>query len=458
MFAKTKKLKHPRHRNESGEPSFSVKRFLNPFPLLDTIVAKSAISILDQVIVSATGFLSTVILARFCQLSELGAYHLGMSVIVILQGLQSELITAPYTLYRFRVGKDQLESYTGSILIHQAACMIGFTLLLGIVCFTSIKAYLPPALQSVMPILTAIIPLVLAREFSRQFSFSRYFFGAITLADFAVMVIQILGLYWITQTGGLSLTSTFTVIGLASICALCTWWAIAKPRVRILWNRIRPHWQKNWKFSRWVLMSHIICSTTPYYSIWIIAWLRTEAEAGKLAACVSLIGLSTMFTTAITNVMTPKMADVFAAEELAGLRRVCRKTLLLFSGILGAFCIGIFLFGDWLGTLIYGERFGDIGLICTIEAAGMLAIGYAVVAGKALLAIDRPRLNLPADVITAVVTLGMALVLIPEHGILGASLARLIGFGSNALARWAIVINVWSNFSVKRLPAPGINL
>ena len=162
------------HRNESRSTRLSLKTFFQRLPWLNPIVAKSALSIVDQAIVSATGFLSTVILARYCQLSELGAYHLGMSVIVILQGLQSELVTAPYTIYRFRVGGEDLEGYTGSILVHQAACLTGFTLLLGLTGLTTINVYLPPALQSVMPVLTAIIPLVLTREFSRQFSFSRY--------------------------------------------------------------------------------------------------------------------------------------------------------------------------------------------------------------------------------------------------------------------------------------------
>ena len=61
-------------------------------------------------------------------------------------------------------------------------------------------------------------------------------------------------------------------------------------------------------------------------------------------------------------------------------------------------------------------------------------------AGNGLWAMDRPSLNLSADVLSLVATFGSGLLLIPEWEAAGAAASVLIGTVAAAVARWAILV------------------
>ncbi|MGD9224293.1 MAG: lipopolysaccharide biosynthesis protein [Desulfobacteraceae bacterium] len=410
---------------------------------------KSALSLADQLVVSATGFLSGVIVARHCTMAELGAYHLALSVFLILRGIQEQTITGPYTIYSHHRRNEALCTYTGSLFIHQVFFVITASLVLGALYLASLHNWTPEAFSAVAPMLLLAGPLVLIREFFRHYSFARLQFDAAFMADVSVLLLQLGGLYWMATLSGLTAKAVFGVVAVASGFAGIVWWVSARPHLRFDRRRVLPDWRQNWSFGRWTLLSYIVGCCTPYFVTWIVAGMRSEAEAGKLAACVSLIGLSNMFLTAIANVLTPKAAAVYAEEGLEGLGRVNRKVMLLFTVVLLFFTVLVFIFGNWLGRTVYGLAFGDIRNLCGLIALGIVVTSFMLVAGTALLAMDRPRANLPADATTAVVTIGLALYMVPAGGIIAAAAATLCGSVAGAAVRWATVFHYWRTTAVE---------
>jgi len=55
------------------------------------------LTVIDQGIVSAASFLTTVIIGRACAKEQLGLYFLGWSIVCLLMELQNVLIWFPYT-------------------------------------------------------------------------------------------------------------------------------------------------------------------------------------------------------------------------------------------------------------------------------------------------------------------------------------------------------------------------
>jgi O-antigen/teichoic acid export membrane protein len=410
---------------------------------------KSALSLFDQVAVSATGFLSGVIVARNCTLAELGAYHLALSILLIFRGMQAEIITAPFTVYNHLRKGDRLATYTGSVIIHQMVFLGAALLVLAAIGLAASKGFTPTAFKATFPILLVAGPLALMREFLQLYAFARFWFKSALVTDFTVLLLQVGGLLGLMALIGLTVNSVFVVIAIASGLACLAWWWVSRPRVRIQKTQVLADWRENWAFGRWTLLSFVVSSCTPYLMTWLVAWLRSEAEAGKLAACVGLIGLANMFLSGIANVLTPKMATVYTNEGVAGLKRVCTKVILLFSGVLGLFSWSVFILGDWLGSFVYGAAFADVGFLCGIISLGILVTSFALVAGRTLCALNRPRANLLPDLVTAVVTLGGALYLVPGNGILGAAYALLLGSGLGMLVRWSVVFRNWHHEDMK---------
>src|SRR5271156_525922 len=119
-----------------------------------TSLHQGAVSLTDQAIVSATNFLTGVIIARSCSKAELGLYMLGFSLILLITDLQSSLISTPYMIYAPRLKGAAQALYTGSTLIHQLVFSVLTTvLLLGGALLTT--AGIGP--QGLAPVLWALV-------------------------------------------------------------------------------------------------------------------------------------------------------------------------------------------------------------------------------------------------------------------------------------------------------------
>src|ERR1035437_910711 len=155
---------------------------------------QTAISLADQAIVSATNFLTGVIIARACSKEELGLYSLGFSVVLMMADLQSSLIMTPYMVYAPRLKGRAHALYTGSTLIHQSAfCLLT---MLALVCgaFAVMIGVGPRGLGPVLWALVPVIGLIMLREFARRVCFARLKLKTAFLFDTSIAAGQISGL------------------------------------------------------------------------------------------------------------------------------------------------------------------------------------------------------------------------------------------------------------------------
>ena len=58
----------------------------------------------DQAVVSATSFFTTVMVGRYSNPAELGAYAIGISVLAAMYTIQGSLISLPYSIQGFGLG------------------------------------------------------------------------------------------------------------------------------------------------------------------------------------------------------------------------------------------------------------------------------------------------------------------------------------------------------------------
>jgi hypothetical protein len=92
-------------------------------------IHKGALTFANQGVVSATSFLTSVAIGRYCSKDQFGLYMLGSSIMLFVADIQISLISTPYMIYSPRLKGDSLRLYNGSSILHQ----ITFSVLL-IVC------------------------------------------------------------------------------------------------------------------------------------------------------------------------------------------------------------------------------------------------------------------------------------------------------------------------------------
>ena len=186
-------------------------------------VSQGFFSLADQAVASITNFVTGVILARACSKEEFGLYMLGFTAILLVTDLQTSLIATPYMVYGPRLKGRAHALYSGSTLVHQAVFSLLTMLVLAVIAFVTRFGIGPSGLPRMMGALSAVIPLIMLREFVRRICFARLKLKAAFVFDTFIGVGQIAGLLLIARLGLLSANNAYWLIGAA--CGLgAIWW------------------------------------------------------------------------------------------------------------------------------------------------------------------------------------------------------------------------------------------
>jgi O-antigen/teichoic acid export membrane protein len=402
------------------------------------------LSIFDQAIVSGTAFATAAIIGRMTSPDELGLYYLTLTIVLIVIGIQDQVIAAPYMLFSKRYEGRAHDEYAGSVWLHHWA-LTGVTMV-GLA--TTIGVFSAMGSTAIVPGLWALLgaaPLLLLREDLRRFTFADLHVRTAIAVDTTVAVVQLGGLFLLGYLGRLTLFAIFGVMGGACAVAALVWLAFDPPRVRFSAERFRGDWRHNWAFAKWALRGHLLVSTTPYFMIWLVNWAIGPVAAGVLGACTTLIGITRVIQAGVTNVLTTQSAQAFAGGGWTALRRLLLRNAAFLALTLGGSCLLFIVTGDALAVLVYGEFYRGSGPILIVLALGALLSSFSVVAGNGLWAIDRARSNFIADVCCTVGTLVAAAVLVAPLGALGAALATLVGNAAATIVRVMILLRAWGS-------------
>lgn len=399
-------------------------------------VRQGTLSLVDQAVVSATAFATSVTVGRLCSKQDLGVFCLALTIVYLARAIQDQIVSAPYMIYCHRRHGEGQALYAGSALLHHLGLSALAVLFLAATLGLLTLGIGPAGLAPVLWVLLAALPLLLLREFIRRVAIAHLHMATAIAIDVSVAAFQIGGLLLLAYFHQLTIPAVYRVMGAA--CALaCGGWFLSKRRpLKFAWSPAVADWRHNWRFARWVLVSYLIGSSTPYVMPWILTAVRGEAEAGVLAASISIVGLASMFIVGVAAYITPKAALAFTQGGSKELRRVLRTASLVYGCIVGAFVVCVLATGDLLLVRVFGAKYAGYGGVVGIMSISMLLLSMGLTAGNGLWAIDRPKANLTADICTLTVNLTILCCLVQPLGVYGAALADLGGNLVGVSVRW----------------------
>ncbi len=416
------------------------------------IVMSQAIA--DQAVVSGTGFATAVIIGRSCTTEQLGLYYLTLSIVVLVSGIQDNLVALPYTIYSKRYQDGGVAPYLGNtwlqhfVLTAAVACVLLLTMSL-------LWIYGATEMMIIAGVLIWASPLVMLRDGVRRFLLADLHFGRALAVDGTAAAVQLGGLLLLAHYGRLSLATIFGAVALAAVLS-ATWYAAQLRRVRFAGNGFVGDWRQNWSFARWSLRSYLVGSTMPYVLPWLLNSIAGTAATGIYGACATLVGVCSIFVSGVSNLLSPLAAQAFVHGGKRELIPLLVRAGSFLAIVLGSVSLAMVLFGQWLAVAVFGERFLDSGAVL-----GMLAISASInslgmTVGIGLCAIDNPRANFLADVTCAAATLLAAALLIPAAGVFGAAVATLLGVVAGVIARvlifWRVLAAHDQEFESAEIP------
>jgi O-antigen/teichoic acid export membrane protein len=415
-----------------GELSRALRAAARPREILRS---RGMVSLFDQGIVSLANFLTGALVGRSCPKEELGLYSLGFSVLLFCTGIQSAVISVPYTIYSPQVAERERAAYSGSSLVHQlvlsslaAAVVGGGALVLGVAG--------QPSVAALLAMVAVALPFPLVREYGRQLLFARLRFPSALALDGAVAGLQLALLLSLRRLGLLSARSAYAAVAAACgagvlLAAMAAWRWFQIRRERVL-----PDLRANWATGRWALTGGMVGIASYQLYPWFLAATRGTAEAGALAACTGVTVIANPILIALGNLLVPKTAHAFARGGVPALGRVVRQGTLALAGVMAVVTPAMLVGGRPLLGLVYGDRYLAYGLTVGLLSLSQAVDVVAVPAACALYAMGKPSAAVKGNAIALAVTVTLGLPFVHLLGPLGVATGLVLGNGLSAAFRW----------------------
>src|SRR5271157_247345 len=321
----------------------------------------------DQSIVSATNFLTNVMLLRFMGLREFGVFALAWMSVMFVNSLQSALIIAPL----MSIGPKQEEKdrpfYFGAV-VFQELLLVSFCFVLVFAALKVSSGFFPHAdLQRLA------LPLaVSAFAYQMQDFVRRYFFAtrqsSRALADDALSYLtQLPILFLLHRAGHLNSATALWTMAVTSLLGLVPGW-LWMEQLDFNWKWIKAIARRHWKISRWLTGSALLVWTSGNLFVIAAPVYYGAAAAGVLKASQNLMGVTHVWFQGLDNVVPAETACRLREGGVHSMLAYTRSILLRWGGLTLLFAIVMAAApGFWL-HLLYGPAMAQYGYVLRLYA------------------------------------------------------------------------------------------
>ncbi|CAN5349659.1 hypothetical protein BH09BAC4_BH09BAC4_31670 [soil metagenome] len=171
-----------------------------------------------------------------------------------------------------------------------------------------------------------------------------------------------------------------------------------------------------------------------YADRYLLRLYLTDADVGQYVMGYSLGSKLLILVAPLLTFLSPQVLKLRAAERPSSAANpLLLRYLFRYVVLAGAGCFLFYLNRDWIGNLLLSDRYKPAFLVGPIVAVGYLFLTSIHLLEVKWYAFGQTRLVLFHNVAGAIWTIGLAVILIPLFGILGAALATLFGFAGQFL-------------------------
>ncbi len=427
-----------KHR-ASGERGFKViKRSLSDLFKKGQLQAASlgvsgTLSLLDQLVASATNFLTGVIVGRACTKGEFGLYLLCFNILLLVIDLQNSLLASPYTVMSQKAKGKALAEYTGSSLFQQL--LLGLLVVATLMVSSNFLSSLNPSYSGLSPVMKALVlamSFILLKEFIRKLCFAHLFMKGALWLDVSVAVIQLSILTALFLQGKISASWVFLIMGFACFLSVVGWLIMNKGLYTFSPRLFFSHFKRNWSFGSWLFGSSILWAASMTLYPWILAYYHGPEATGIWGACWGVVSLANPLMLGVQNFLGPRIVRSYASSGISGLTARVKRDSLLFLIIVLPF-VAIFLtLGGRLTGLFYGEKYLGNGGVVQVLSINLLMMAACYPFSYGLLAMEKVRTYFLANIVPLLTTVSCGIFLVRIFGPLGVALGLMIGVSITA--------------------------
>jgi O-antigen/teichoic acid export membrane protein len=409
---------------------------------LGRIVRENGWPLADQGVMSATNFLTVVVLARALVPAEFGAFVLAYTTLLFANGFQTALVTQPHNvLGQARTGEEYAR-YTASTALAQG----GFSVAAALLALVA-AAVLELAGVGGTGVALALAPALVAwqlQEFTRRVLYTEGRLGAAFWIDVLSYGGQAAALVALAQADVLTAPRALLVVAATSaLGAAVGAWTI---RGSLLARTEATFLRENWAFGKWLAAATAASWLTAQLFVYVIAIVDGAGAAGALRATQTLLGPLNAFVLFLATVLPIRFAAAYARGGEAPLRRTMHRAYLASLPVVLLYGLAVSLAAEPLLRWLYGSTYEEYGTAVALFALFYVAVHAGYLGGAVLNARRDTRSLFVANVYAAVVGLVLGWPLVEAWGVNGAVAGMLLT---------VLVLNVfvWRSYRLNRGPA-----
>jgi O-antigen/teichoic acid export membrane protein len=410
---------------------------------LGRIVRENAWPLADQGVMSATNFLTVVVLARALDPSDFGAFVLAYTTLLFVNGFQTALVTQPHNVLGQRRTGDDYAHYTASTALAQG----GFSLAAALAAVAAAGVLELSGLGGA-GVALALAPALVAwqlQEFARRVLYTEGRIAAAFRLDVLSYGGQTAALVLLAWADVLTAPRALLVVAATSaLGALAGGWTIrASLRGRTRTDFLR----ENWAFGKWLAAAIAASWVSAQLFVYVVAIVDGASATGALRATQTLLGPLNAFLLFLGTVLPIRFAAAHVRGGEPRLRTTMHRAYLASLPVVLVYGLAVSLAAEPLLRWLYGSTYEDYGTAVALFALFYVAAHASYLGGAVLNARGDTRALFVANVWAAVVGLVLGWPLVETWGVDGAVAGMLVTM---------LVLNVfvWRAYRTPGSPAP----
>jgi len=384
---------------------------------------KPFLAIADQVTISGTNFLISLALARFMVAAEYGLYVFGFTTLIILEGLQNNLVSAPLNVIAARKNRSEWrELVFHSLIFHViisllviAALTTSFFLLRG-------TTYGGNAIVLLNLNITAVA--FMGSELLRKSFLSILDIGNTLLLDIIAYSIRLLALVAVFF---LDLSSAVIVLHFISLGSL-TSILIGLRKIKLdlhLMKFKKPVMIEIFDYGKWTLLDWLPFVLSGQLYVYIVTFVLGNEATGALGAIRNFVAPVSILLVSLMNYVLPYFSGIYAKKGDHAFKASLGSFFVIISLILLFYLTIINIFAEELLYLVYG-KYSEFAFILLLLSFGIALNIFFKPFDIYLRVICKPKYIFLSRIGSAAVSLLLCYPLVFYYGLSGAALSYIL--------------------------------
>ncbi|HUY99044.1 MAG TPA: oligosaccharide flippase family protein [Thermomicrobiaceae bacterium] len=387
-----------------------------------SLVRNNVWGLVDHGLISATNFVTMLLLARGLGEAAFGTFTLVYTLLLFANSFQDALVNQPHNVIGPTRHGDDYTSFTASTGVGQLLLAAVATAL------ALLSAGVARALGSgVAPLFVALAASVFAwqlQEFLRRVLYTEGRLGAAFVNDIIAYGFQAVGIAAFWRLHRLTGVSALYILAVTSLAgALLGSWQVR----RSLRGRFdRAILAENWRFGRWLGGGEVGRWFSAEAYLYLSAALLGAAAAGILKAAQVLFGPLRILMLFLYTVLPTRFSRALAERGEEALQSQLRLAFAVVVPVAGVYCALMAVFAGPILRLAYGAEYAGSAHILVLYAAFICFGHLGQLLGTALKARQISRPIFIGQLGAGLLSIPTGWLLIEAFGLPGAVLSMIL--------------------------------